>query len=366
MNDSLDLTRYRLVICLGPGGVGKTTFSAGLALHAAALGRQVHVMTIDPAPRLLDALCLTAEDAESRVVDLHGLPVVAGGELRASRLDPKRTFDELVTRHAPSAAARDAILSGRIYQNLSTALAGVADYMAIERVLAESQDSHTDLIVLDTPPAHEAFDFLDAPRRITELMRSRAVTLLSASRSLIRTRFNMLDLAARAVLSAFDRLTGLRLLTDVQAFVAAFDGMYEGFADRADAAATLLRAPSTLIILVTTAEIERVEQVREFSDALRDRGLRLGAVAINRLTAHLPEPDAIRSARWSAQLKRKVQRNYDDYAALKDRESAAIEPLRTAIPAGVPLIRATELPHEPRTLKELAAFAASFEAEKDT
>ena len=50
----------RLLVCLGPGGVGKTTVSAALALGAAMAGRRVDVMTVDPAPRLLDALGLDA------------------------------------------------------------------------------------------------------------------------------------------------------------------------------------------------------------------------------------------------------------------------------------------------------------------
>ena len=360
MSAAFDLTGYRLIICLGPGGVGKTTFSAGLALEAAVGGRKVDVMTIDPAPRLIDALGLAGDAVEPRPVDLGGLRAQPGGRLRASRLDPKRTFDDLVTQHAPSAAARDAILAGRIYQNLANALAGVADYMAMERVLGLSREGGVELIVLDTPPAHGALDFLDAPRRMLELMGSRAVSLLGASRSLMRTPFGVLDLAARAVLAAFDRLTGLHLLADVQAFVGGFDGMYEGFAVRAAAAEGLLRDPATLIVLVTTAEQERVEQTREFVDALHDRGLRLGAVAVNRLLDAVPDAAALTRAAIPAVLKRKSRRNLADFTARKERELLALELLRASIPAGVPIVTAAELRREPRSLKELAAFAASF------
>src|SRR6185312_10035672 len=115
-------------------------------------------------------------------------------------------------------------------------------------------------IVLDTPPAREALDFLDAPRRMLELLGSRAVTLLSAGRSVLRGGFSMIDLAARAVLTAFDRLTGLHLLGDVQAFVRSFDGMYAGFAERAARAQQLLIASDTAVVVVTTAEPERIAQ----------------------------------------------------------------------------------------------------------
>jgi anion-transporting ArsA/GET3 family ATPase len=363
MTVARSLANYRLVVCLGPGGVGKTTFSAALALQAAVSGRTVDVMTIDPAPRLIDALGLRDDAAKPRAIDLTELSPRAGGELRASRLDPKQTFDELVTRHAPSPAAREAILSGRIYQNLSNALAGVADYMAMERLLAIYREVSPELVVLDTPPAQEALDFLDAPRRMLELMSSRAVALLSASRNLMRTRLGLLDLAARAVLAAFDRLTGLHLLSDVQAFVSSFDGMYEGFEERAAAAAGLLRDPTTAIVLVTMATQDRIEQALEFVAALHERGLPLAAVVVNRLTDNVPDAAAILHNNLPAVLQRKLRRNLGELAALKQREHLAFDRLRQSLPSEVWIIGAKDLAGEPRSLRELAAFAASFEQE---
>jgi len=54
-----------LVVCVGPGGVGKTTLSALLALRQAAAGRRALVLTIDPARRLADALGLLESDQRS-------------------------------------------------------------------------------------------------------------------------------------------------------------------------------------------------------------------------------------------------------------------------------------------------------------
>jgi len=356
----LELNDRRLLICLGPGGVGKTTLSAALALNAAIDGRAVDVMTVDPAPRLLDALGLTAGDYTIQTVALTGLGAARGARMRALKLDPKATFDLLIERHAPSAAARDVILANRIYRNLSTTLAGVADYMAMERLLELHRYTSTGLIVLDTPPAREAIDFLDAPRRMLELLGSRAVTLLSAGRSALRGRLSVLDLAARAVLSAFDRLTGLHLLGDVQTFVGSFDGMYAGFAERAAQAQALIRDDQSFIVLVTTAETERVDQAIEFIEALTQLGLRVGAVAVNRLMTPLPDESVIASADLPAALKRKLKRNLDDFAALQQRETAALDRLRDRVPAGTRLIAAPDLGREPRTLSDLAEIARSL------
>ena len=46
----------RVLICVGSGGVGKTTTAAALGLAAAAAGRKTLVITIDPARRLANAL----------------------------------------------------------------------------------------------------------------------------------------------------------------------------------------------------------------------------------------------------------------------------------------------------------------------
>ncbi len=367
--ESFDLRSPSLVICLGPGGVGKTTISAALAVHAAMIGRAVDVMTVDPAPRLLDALGLGADSSEPVEVELEGIRHARRGgggsaraRLRALRLDPKRTFDSIVARYAPSHAARDTILENRIYRNLSGALAGVADYMAMEKLLELAANPSTDLVVLDTPPAAEAIDFLDAPRRLLELLNSRAISLLSAPAGLLRSRLRMVDIAARAVLTAFDRVTGLNLLSDIQSFVRNFDGMYEGFSARAARAQDKLRAPDTAIVVVTTAESSRIAQACEFIGALDRAGLRVAAMVVNRVIAELPDAAELSSARIAPPLKRKLKRNLADYAALKTREEVSLSVLRNSLPGGAVLMVLPDLGREPRTIADLAAIGSSLHA----
>jgi len=366
--EPLHLAAQSLVICLGPGGVGKTTISAALAVRAAILGCAVDVMTVDPAPRLLDALGLAADSSEPVEAPLDGIRRSRRGgasnraRLRALRLDPKRTFDSIIARYAMSDAARDAILENRIYRNLSGALAGVADYMAMEKLLELAANPDTDLLVLDTPPATEAIDFLDAPRRLLELLNSRAISLLGAPAGLLRSQLRVMDIAARAVLAAFDRVTGLNLLSDVQSFVRSFDGMYEGFSARAARAQDKLRATDTAIVIVTTAESSRIAQAREFIRALADAGLRVSAMVVNRVLADLPDASELASARIAPSLKKKLKRNLADYAALKAREQASLSALRESLPAGAVLMVAPDLGREPRTIADLAEIGRSIRA----
>jgi anion-transporting ArsA/GET3 family ATPase len=168
--------------------------------------------------------------------------------------------------------------------------------------------------------------------------------------------------AARAVLAAFDRVTGLNLLKDVQSFVRSFDGMYEGFSARAARAHEQLRAPETAIVVVTTAESSRIAQAREFVDALETSGLHVAAMVVNRVLAELPDAAELASARIAPALKKKLRRNLADYAALKTREEMSLNTLRESLPMRTALMVAPDLGREPRTIADLAEIGGSIRA----
>ena len=97
------------------------------------------------------------------------------GELWALMLDAKRTWDEVIERHAGDEKTRDAVLQNRIYQELSNAVAGSTEYMAMEKLYELYQEDRYDLLVLDTPPTRNALDFLDAPQRLSRFIDSRSL-----------------------------------------------------------------------------------------------------------------------------------------------------------------------------------------------
>ena len=174
------IEKKRVVVCVGSGGVGKTTTSAVIALHAAIEGRKVLVLTIDPARRLANSLGLDALGNEMMRIPLerfHEIGVEPKGEMWAMMLDMKESFDRVVKRYAPP-TERDAILSNRFYQSFSTSLAGSQEYAAAAGPYELYEEGGFDLIVLDTPTTTHALDFLEAPRRLEEAIDNKALTWL--------------------------------------------------------------------------------------------------------------------------------------------------------------------------------------------
>jgi anion-transporting ArsA/GET3 family ATPase len=340
------LAGKRVVICAGSGGVGKTTTSAALAMGLAAAGQRVAVVTIDPARRLATSLGLAELGNEPRLVDpqrFAGHGIVMAGELWAMQLDAKQTFDELVSRLAPDAAARDDVLSNRIYQQLSSAVAGSQEFTAVAKLFELDRSGRFDVLVLDTPPSRNALDFLDAPDRLAGFLEGRALRVFLAPTGLAA---RVVGAGTSVVFSVLRRLTGVDLLDDLAVFFRALGGLVDGFRERAEGVKALLADPATTFLIVSSPEREPVEEAIFFRGKLADHGMPFGGLVVNRVHALNgaggspgADPEALADA-LGAKLAAKVARAYAEERALAERDAAAIERLRAetgeADPAIVP------------------------------
>jgi anion-transporting ArsA/GET3 family ATPase len=270
-----------MVVC-GSGGVGKTTVSAAIAVHLAGTSDRVALLTVDPARRLASALRLPVVPGEPTPV-----PVGRGRLLEAQQLDTQRTFDHLIERHGGSADRRERILSNRFYRRISDTLAGTHDYMAMEKLYELAEEEDHAAIVIDTPPTRSALSFLDAPKRLTDFLGSRFLRMM-VSPGVRAGRVGLT--AARVGLKAFGRLLGGQVLADTAEFLSAFEGMYGGFAERAERVLALLRSDRCAFVVVAAPSSASLEEAGYFIARLSESDMRPAAVVVNRW--HGDEPEA--------------------------------------------------------------------------
>jgi anion-transporting ArsA/GET3 family ATPase len=330
-----------ICICAGSGGVGKTTTSAAVAMAMASRGMKVAVLTIDPAKRLANSLGLPELGNEETLVDPRRFTeagVEMRGELWAMMLDAKRTFDELVERHAPDEQTRDRILQNRIYQEISNAMAGSQEYMAMEKVYELHQEARYDLLVLDTPPTRHALDFIEAPERMTRFIEGKSLQFFMRPG---RFGMKLLGRSGGILFSALKRITGIDLLQDLSEFFQSFGDMAEGFSERAQRVKELLGDRRTTFLLVTAPERDPIDEAVYFWRRLKEAKLPFGGVVVNKvhpdylqvaegagsdtaseaLDRLVPELErSLDGTPGAAELARKVAENFENYRMLAERD----------------------------------------------
>jgi anion-transporting ArsA/GET3 family ATPase len=336
------LRERTVLVCVGAGGVGKTTVAASLALRAAsAEARSALVCTIDPARRLANSLGLSElGNEELRISEalLEAADVPSRAPLHAMMLDMKRTWDDLVTRHAPP-DKREKILQSRFYQALSTRLAGSQEYIAMEKLCQLRARTDYGLVVLDTPPTAHALDFLDAPNRVLDFLDNDAAKwLLTPALAAGKVGLRVLNLGSTFAARTLSKFTGTETLQELAAFMHSISSLNASFRERARQVRELLAANTTAFVLVTAPGRERLDEAVHFHDLLRQNRMAVAAVVVNRVHS-LPTPEAFEeAARLQGPLRPKVEATLHELRALAEHDQAAVEALERAC-APTPLVR---------------------------
>jgi anion-transporting ArsA/GET3 family ATPase len=367
----------RVIICVGSGGVGKTTTAAALGLAAAAAGRKTLVITIDPARRLANALGLTGLSHTPQLVDEQlvarsasslglTLSITPQAPLHAMMLDLKAGWDDMLFRTAPDVATANKILANRFYRVLSTELPGAHEFIACEHLQHLASSGRFDLVVLDTPPTQNALDFLDAPSRILGVLDNDAFRFFADKSTSLGLRF--LDSASGRAQSVIARFTGAEMLDELGDFLVLLKDLYEPLTQRTREFVDLLGGRHTAFLVVTAPQPTVLAEAAFFAGELVRRKLPLAAVVVNRLT---PRPHAALAAivgadlddrlvsilgvddgaRVAAALDRAVT-DEDRFASLEDAALAGAGPGLGAVPM-VRLPRLSDAVHDQGRLVEL-------------
>jgi anion-transporting ArsA/GET3 family ATPase len=290
------LASREMILVAGSGGVGKTTIAAALGLAAAERQKcRVLVMTVDPAKRLATALGLEEFGNTPVRIDASEFAdagIKVRGEVWVAMLDTKAGWDELITRHAPDAATRDAVLANPLYENITRRFVHSHEYLVMEQLHDLHATGEFDLVIVDTPPSRNAISILDAPNRMIEFFGSRLLRWLT-----VPYRSRLFTVASKPFYQVADRILGSRFLQDIADFFVLFQAMESGFVRRAKEVEGLLVDPRTAFIVVTTLETAPSYEARFLARALIDRGMSIGAMIANRvLPDELAGTDAADSA----------------------------------------------------------------------
>lgn len=371
--DRLDsvIQAARVVVCVGQGGVGKTSTSASIALQAAHEGRRALVLTIDPARRLANALGMSEFGNEERVVDAAAFDKIGltgpRGKMTAMMLDIKHTWDEVIARYHPDQTRKNKLLQNRLYEALSSALAGSQEYMAMEKLheLSIRKDDPLDLIVLDTPPAANVVDFLEAPSKMLDALDNDATRwLLEPYQARGRITSKLFDAGSSFFIRTISRFTGAELIEDLAELLSGFQGMFDGFRERAKAVRAILEGKDTTFVVVAAPRGSSLREARAFRDRLVERKIHVGAMVLNRATVDpfsgMPPfgegvlAEEVARAGGSPELEKKLR---DTALAASERarhEAQSVSRLRAD--TGIPVAVAPELPRDIHDLMGLEAL----------
>ena len=354
-----------IVVCVGSGGVGKTTTAAALALRAASEGRRVLVLTIDPAKRLANSLGLSELGNEERLIPsevFQDQQIPMKGVLSAMMLDTKRTFDDLIKKYAPSDEIRDGILENAFYRNLSSSLAGSHEYLAMEKLYELHHGGRYDLIVLDTPPTKHALDFLEAPGRLADFLDKNTISwflkpYFAAGRAGVRA-FNR---GGAMIFSLLEKVTGVEFLKDVSDFFLGFNHIFGDFRERSEKVFKLLQSEAALFVLVTTPDTLPFAEARFFFQKLMEFGMPFGGFIVNKMHADFlfgpgsgceePAPSVrkvevlrrkleieLESERYSSTLMDALLENFRNFETLSEIDRDRLRGLMGSLDMEVPLV----------------------------
>lgn len=324
------LEEKQVVVCIGSGGVGKTTISSIIALEGAKKGKKTLALTVDPSKRLAQSLGISAASESGKISKrrLQNAGYGGSGELTVRVLDVKKTFDELIRKVAGSSEESERILENDYYKSVADSIAGAHEYMAMETLLSAYEEGDYDLIVVDTPPSEHLSAFLRAPLRMNAILDSAGFKSFFLMDKL---SFGFTRVFTSMSLKFIQKIVGVDVLHDMWRFFSDFEAVSEGIKERAERTYDLLGSDDTSFILVTNLKEPTLANTLDLREELHSDGYSAEAIVVNRTVAER-YPSAVGNPvraklPGGKQLKDKLISNYENYKKVIDAEAGILEEL---------------------------------------
>jgi anion-transporting ArsA/GET3 family ATPase len=253
----------------------------------------------------------------------------------------------------------------------------------MERLYDAMEHGGYDLVVLDTPPARNALDILDAPGHLLRFLDSRVVSwFIPSADKPTGLGARILAKGGQVATELLGRITGKTLQGEIIGFLTVFASLRDGFVERAHRVEQILRAPDTAFVLVTSASPSSADDAAWLRDDLSRRKVPVHTVVWNQsylpvdpaaperlITSVPPLPPAELEARVRAlapelaaspevlEAARRMRALRQEAAAENQRFQRIVDGLAQELPPECHRVRVPRLDEEVRDLPGLARLA---------
>lgn len=287
----------------GKGGVGKTTCAAAAGLALARSGRDVLVVSTDPAHSLGDAFERSIGDA----------PTSVGDGVSAREIDPaggidryRRLFEAVADEMGSAGIDVDA---GEVRDLFSSGSVPGGEELAAIEAVADALETDRDVVVFDTAPTGQTLRLLSAPEAVGTGVRTA---------NSVREQVRRTTTAARTMV--FGPVGAMGRADDEAA-------TFESVLAELERVSTVLRDPEmTTFHPVCLPEPMVLAETERLVDRLREFGVPVGSLVVNRVLSD-PDPDCARCQR------------------VADRQADVLADVETTVP-GLPIVRLPDLTGE--------------------
>ncbi|MFH1727232.1 MAG: ArsA-related P-loop ATPase [Pseudomonadota bacterium] len=327
----------KIYVCLGTGGVGKTTLSCALGYSIASLGKKVLVITVDPAKRLASSLGLESLSDSPKIIRRF---TETNGELSALMPDTKTIFDKLVNKYAPNKNIATRIMSNQFYEHISTTLAGSHEYMCVEKLYEVISQNKYDTIILDTPPSNNVMAFLEAPKRMVDFCNDTIFKWFVRPYKIIgRSSFKLIKKSSDVAISLLQKLTGVEFLMDLSEFFFNFNEMYKGIRQRASDVNELIFSDDVTYFIVSGSDAEQLNETKRFINDLGKNKIKISGIFFNKIHNEFiskPQLELNGRAKKASSYMKKLIENYHFYEYIHSNSKNNIEKFLSQFDAEMP------------------------------